>query len=408
MRVIHAFAALIVGLAAFYAVVVAFKPVATAPEDISAGDGAVNPSSATGAPLPVHAPPRLTYWPRIATSPPFPKVFIEREDFDFGRIEVGDQRDQTFIIRNDGEAALEISQGDTTCECTVGRIRNNRIPPHQSAQFTLRWSPKTPSDPEEKGAEIRTNDPDNKSVHLRIFGAAYRRYVVQPEREWSVGEVSQTGDGQVTGHVFSPLLDRLEVQRLEFNPDLMSVEARPVDVAEQTESRARSGVAFAVTLPQRGPLGEFSLPLGIVFEVPERLREGGVAGPTRVDVRVTGRRQGPLRLLGQDYLPREGVVSLGSFDFSQGHGVSLSLIVRDPPDGGLKLLGVDSDPDRLQAKLSEGEPAAGGTQKYRLQISYPAGAPRISRRDADPGRLILKTNHPDAGEFHLKVHLTAF
>ena len=67
MRVIHAFAALIVGLAAFYAVVVAFKPVATAPEDISAGDGAVNPSSATGAPLPVLATPRLTYWPRIAT-----------------------------------------------------------------------------------------------------------------------------------------------------------------------------------------------------------------------------------------------------------------------------------------------------------------------------------------------------
>jgi hypothetical protein len=88
--------------------------------------------------------------------------------------------------------------------------------------------------------------------------------------------------------------------------------------------------------------------------------------------------------------------------------VSLSLIVRDPPEGGLKLLSVDPDPERLQAELSEGEPATGGTQKYRLQISYPAGAPRISRRDADPGRLILKTNHPDAGEFHLKVHLTAF
>jgi hypothetical protein len=408
MRLIHAMAAVLVGLTAFYAVVVALKSVATPPTESAAHDGPHPRESAGGGEMPVHAPPRLTYWPKISAAPPFPKVVIEREDFDFGRIEVGDQYEQKFTIRNEGDAELEISQGDTTCECTVGRIQNNRIPPHQSAQFTLRWSPKTPSDPEEKGTEIRTNDPDNKSVHLRIFGAAYRRFVLQPEREWTVGEVSESGANQVRGHIFSPLLDRLEVQRLEFNPNLMSVAVESVDVAEQTESRARSGLALVVSLPNRGPLGEFSLPLGIVLDVPERLPEGGVAGPTRVDVQVTGRRQGPLRLLGQDFLPREGVLSLGSFDSSQGRRVSLSLIVRDPPPGGMELLSVESDPNQLHAELSDGEPAAGGTKKYRLQISYPPGAPRISRRDADPGRMILKTNHPDAGEFHLKVHLTAF
>ena len=109
---------------------------------------------------------------------------------------------------------------------------------------------------------------------MRIFGAAYRRFVVQPEREWTVGEVSENGGNEVTGHIFSPLLDRLDVQRLEFDPTQMSVEVRPVDVAEQTESRARSGVAFLVTLPTRGPLGEFSLPLGIVLDVPDKLRDG--------------------------------------------------------------------------------------------------------------------------------------
>lgn len=408
MRVIHALTVGLVGLAAFYAVVVALKPVANPPTETSGHDLPKPAQSETGGEVPIHAPPRLTYWPPVATAPPFPKVVIEREDFDFGRIEVGDQYEQSFTIRNDGEAELEISQGDTTCECTVGRIQNNRIPPHQSAQFTLRWNPKTPSDPEEKGAEIRTNDPENKSVHLRIFGAAYRRFVLQPEREWTVGEVSDSGANQVTGHIFSPLLDRLEVQRLEFNPNLMSVAVEPVDVAEQTESRARSGLAFVVRLPTKGPLGEFSLPLGIVLDVPDRLRKGGVAGPTRVDLQVTGRRQGPLRLLGQDFLPREGVLSLGSFDSSQGRRVNLSLIVRDPPPNGLELLSIESDPNQLHAELSDGEPAAGGTRKYRLQISYPPGAPRISRRDADPGRMILKTNHPDAAEFHLKVHLTAF
>jgi len=408
MRVVHALVAVLIGLVAFYATVVALKPGTSSPEATSVNQGSPNLESGSGAALPVHAPPRLTYWPRISAAPPYPKVVIEREDFDFGRIEVGDQQEQTFIIRNDGEAELEISQGDTTCECTVSRIQNNRIPPHQSTRFTLRWSPKTPSDPEEKGAEIRTNDPDNKSIHLRIFGAAYRRFVVQPEREWMVGEISEEGRNDVTGHIFSPLVDRLDVERLDFNPNLMSVEVRPVDVAEQTESRARSGVAFLVTLPKHGPLGEFSLPLGIVLDIPEKLRDGGVAGPTRVDVRVTGRRQGPLRLLGQDFLPREGVVSLGSFDSSQGRRVNLSVIVRDPPAEGLQLLQVDSDPTPLKAELSEEESNAGGTRKYRLQISYPPGGPRVSRRDADPGRMILKTNHPEAAEYHLKVHLTAY
>jgi hypothetical protein len=112
--------------------------------------------------------------------------------------------------------------------------------------------------------------------------------------------------------------------------------------------------------------------------------------------------------LGQDFLPREGVVSLGSFDSSQGRQVNLSLIVRDPPAEGLRLVNVVSDPNQLRAELSEGESNTGGPGKYRLQITYPPGAPRVSRRDADPGRMILRTNHPDAAEFHLKVHLTAY
>src|SRR5689334_21555935 len=52
-------------------------------------------------------------------SAPQPKAVIEETEFKFDCMEVGEERSHAFVIRNEGQAPLEVVAGPTTCQCTV-------------------------------------------------------------------------------------------------------------------------------------------------------------------------------------------------------------------------------------------------------------------------------------------------
>ncbi|HBH52095.1 MAG TPA: hypothetical protein DDY91_09400, partial [Planctomycetaceae bacterium] len=97
-----------------------------------------------------------SYFPEIAEKGPWPKAVVDQTEFEFGRMEVGEEMTHAFKIRNEGEAPLELAKGNTTCQCTISELENNLIPPGGEASITLRWKPTAQSDAFEKGAEIRT------------------------------------------------------------------------------------------------------------------------------------------------------------------------------------------------------------------------------------------------------------
>src|SRR5579859_1602904 len=57
--------------------------------------------------------------PPVATSGPQPKAVIDQTEFDFGRMEVGEERQHEFTISNEGQAPLVLKKGKTTCQCTI-------------------------------------------------------------------------------------------------------------------------------------------------------------------------------------------------------------------------------------------------------------------------------------------------
>src|SRR5579872_2905137 len=57
--------------------------------------------------------------PPVSKTGPYPKAVIEETEFEFGRMEVGEERSHAFIIRNEGEAPLLLKKGKTTCKCTM-------------------------------------------------------------------------------------------------------------------------------------------------------------------------------------------------------------------------------------------------------------------------------------------------
>jgi len=71
---------------------------------------------------------------------------------DFGVMEADAVGSHVFVLRNEGNAPLEVRQGDATCKCTVGLIGTKsdkekgeqyvEIPPGESTQVTLEWKTK--------------------------------------------------------------------------------------------------------------------------------------------------------------------------------------------------------------------------------------------------------------------------
>ena len=77
----------------------------------------------------------------VSPTGPWPKAVFDRKEFNFGRMEVGDKGTHDFTVRNEGDAPLILRQGQTTCQCTISEVENNRIEQGQSATIKLTWLP---------------------------------------------------------------------------------------------------------------------------------------------------------------------------------------------------------------------------------------------------------------------------
>ena len=68
---------------------------------------------------------------------PQPKIVVPSDRYDFGTVGPKDVVERTFVIRNEGEAALTISRAYTTCGCTTAEFSARVIPPGKLALVTL-------------------------------------------------------------------------------------------------------------------------------------------------------------------------------------------------------------------------------------------------------------------------------
>ncbi|RPI77046.1 MAG: DUF1573 domain-containing protein [Planctomycetaceae bacterium] len=356
-------------------------------------------------------PPDLKKRPKVSETPPWPKAVLDRTEFDFGRMEVGEELEHDFVIRNEGEADLELVQGDTTCQCTISQLEGDRIPAGQSAKITLRWHPTQQSDTFEKGAEIRTNDPQNSSIHLKIIGMVAPRFVTNPPEIWEIREYSDSGPNKTTGYVFSPIVEDLQITRLIYDENRMTVSVREADPEAIGQMRSKSAIAVDVEVKPGLAVGTFSLPLKLVTNAQERKADGklgSIDDPAVLEVRVIGRREGPIRILGNAYIAEEGVVVLGSFSVDDGKSVSLTLLVREAPEEGLRILSCEADPESIEVQIDPVGKAVGTAIRHTMTFKIPPGTTRMVRRNEVPATVKIKTNHPLAPEMVFQVHFTSY
>ncbi len=100
---------------------------------------------------------------------------------DFGRMDPLTMQEHAFVIRNVGDAPLELTEGPTTCKCTLATLSQRIIPPGGKALALVKWNSGRDL-AYAHSATIYTNDPLNKVLQLSIQGNVLALFRCTPEQ----------------------------------------------------------------------------------------------------------------------------------------------------------------------------------------------------------------------------------
>ena len=108
-----------------------------------------------------------------------PKAQVPETTFDFGEIFEDRELTHTFVIKNIGDALLEIKDIDSDCACTAADS-DRRIPPGGQGRIKLTIAPYSVLRQFAKKTKVFFNDPDHSQVVLTMQGYGKPFIEIQP------------------------------------------------------------------------------------------------------------------------------------------------------------------------------------------------------------------------------------
>lgn len=108
-----------------------------------------------------------------------PKISLTETSYDFGQVFEDRELSHTFVIKNTGEAPLEILEVDPDCACTA--VRYDRvIPPGGQGEMALSIKPYSVLRQFTKNTKVLVNDPERLEVVFTLRGVALPFIEIQP------------------------------------------------------------------------------------------------------------------------------------------------------------------------------------------------------------------------------------
>lgn len=104
------------------------------------------------------------------SSQPLPRALVKETTFDFGKVTQGTSVQHSFVIENQGEAALKIEHVHTSCGCTAAVVDSDIIQPHQKTDLRVTFDTTGFQGPKVKTVRIYTNDMKVPSILLSLQG----------------------------------------------------------------------------------------------------------------------------------------------------------------------------------------------------------------------------------------------
>ncbi len=368
---------------------------------------------------------------------PQPKAVIDETIHDFGVMEFGKKGSHVYTIRNEGEGVLNLlaRKGDTTCQCTFGELGKDgraAVQPGKSTTVNLKWEIKSPKTKFMHTAIVRTNDLENKDIHLTVKGRIGRRFIVLPSLEWKCGKLTSEKPTKVVGTFLSEIVDDFKILKLESDSPYLTTgevtkltEAQLVEMQDDPEAeRSREMVAIETgrnSPPRPGENDDLKQPplksgyrvqVILSTEIPIGRFRGQLTVITDADpeneyfIYVSGMRSGPIDVFAtskSQWMSRSMSLRMGDFPAKDGRTSKATFFFKNCKEE-IKILDAKYDSKNLKITYEKDpEFKDGGRQRFRMTFEVPAGNLPMVRDTANPLPITFKTNHPDAAEFTIRV-----
>lgn len=138
-----------------------------------------------------------------------PKVAVQQVEHNFGEIIQGQKVSYNFIISNSGGDALKIENVKASCGCTVAKPDKTELAPGEGTNIKVTFDSSGKMGNEEKYVYVKTNDPDNSMLKLKINAvvvppnyqdSTMTSKIIFPEVEHDFGTVVE---GKVVDYTFN-------------------------------------------------------------------------------------------------------------------------------------------------------------------------------------------------------------
>lgn len=344
--------------------------------------------------------------PVIAAKGPYPKAVVPEREYDFGTMRVHDQGSHVFIVKNEGEAPLEVvvREKDTTCQCTVGKVENGKVPPGGETTVELKWEIKKFVENFRHSAKIRTNDPENPTIDMAITGLIDKDFHLSPEGVWDMGEIEGDQPAKYTGAVYSRMHDQFDISEVLCKNPRLKGTWTPLPPNLMEFYHAKSGYELHLEIDLHDLAG--------TFREPTQLK---IPGHDDVDVgfEVRAKKIGTFDIQGRGWEADKATLHMGEFPAAEGKSATLSFFVRLENDIEMESFQSEHNAvkitwtkDEKYQPLSRGDAGKAKSARYNLKVEVLPG-PAINRsRDAGE-KVQVNFKHPQLGEIKLLVSYLA-
>jgi hypothetical protein len=335
---------------------------------------------------------------------------VPETQYAFGTVGVGAKGAHEFLIRNTGDAPLELTRGATSCTCTVSDFEESEggssgakvVPPGGSTKLKVQWRGKGDGGPFRQQASVATNDPRRPQIAFVVEGIVVPTYKAIPS-SIVLPKLSAGSGEQATVRIFTygkepPAVDSLTTTD-EKTAQLYSLTSTPLTSAEvATETGATGGFQITADIRPGLPIGPLRQTIKAVFRIPEEVT---------AEIPVEGSVTGDLALAGKAWDSSHEALSLGTVSSRKGSQTELFLTAKGPHRAEVKPVVREVIPNSLQVVIGEGKPVGSGNViRIPLAITIPPGsAPsnHICSPQAPAGRIVLDTGHPDSPTLTIPV-----
>jgi hypothetical protein len=340
---------------------------------------------------------------------PTPVAEVPETVFAFGTVGVGGKGTHEFVIRNSGDAPLELTRGATSCTCTVSDFDESEggggpkiVPPGGSTKLKVQWRGKGSGGPFRQQASVFTNDPRRPQIAFEVEGTVVPTFTAVPAAI-TLSKLATSQAEQVTVKVFTfgtetPRVESLTVED-EKTAQFYSLASMPLDAAEVAATTGATG-GFQITADVRPglPIGPVRQTIKAVFRMPDEVT---------AEIPVEGSVTGDLALAGTAWDSSHEALRLGTVSSRSGAKTSLFLTVKGPHREQVRPVVRQVVPESLEVVVGEGKPVGSGAViRIPLSITIPADSPpanHLCSPQAPAGKIVLDTGHPDSPELTIPV-----